>query len=497
MRAMLAAVVIAAVSACAAGQEETKPAVQRLVEALEKKSAAREVEERALAAFEAGEYAEAARLFEEQAGLDERNFVPRYNLACARARAGEMDAAWEALKEAVGTGFVDAHQLRRDEHLAGLRDDERFKALLANWARVVEGHREANVESTERWLGTRVERRTLEAMRIEVFSRHDAVLTDAAVREVERVAEFIEAMLGQGMAAQAADAWVMLALPDADRFGSWALTTFGPGAADSFGEIGGAYDHDSKRLVAKDLGATLRHEFVHALHWRMMSASGHVQPIWMQEGFAALVEDVDARGVMMVPVASWRTNIVKRLEANHRLPRIEDVAKLEHGRFTTFRPLRQYALARSVFMFVHEEGLLRAWFEAHARRGAADADGLGSLSEVFGASMEEINGRYREWVKRLPMVAETGEELEVSLGVSLETGAGDGPRVVGFDEPGVRTATGLRLGDVVTGIDGQSTRDLQEFIRVLSGASAGQRVVLTYRRGKLHGQSEVVLRARE
>ena len=79
--------------------------------------------------------------------------------------------------------------------------------------------------------------------------------------------------------------------------------------------IGGYYERDRKRLVSQDIGPSLRHEFFHVLHWRRMDRTGQQHPYWVMEGFATLVEDIEADGsggISVVP--SWRTNIVRRLE---------------------------------------------------------------------------------------------------------------------------------------------------------------------------------------
>ena len=53
----------------------------------------------------------------------------RYNLACARARTGEIDAALAALAGAIDAGFSDAKLLAEDADLAPLRADPRFAEL--------------------------------------------------------------------------------------------------------------------------------------------------------------------------------------------------------------------------------------------------------------------------------------------------------------------------------------------------------------------------------
>jgi len=53
-----------------------------------------------------------------------------YNLACALARQGKADAAFEMLREAVALGFRNADHIRRDADLASLHSSPAFAAVL-------------------------------------------------------------------------------------------------------------------------------------------------------------------------------------------------------------------------------------------------------------------------------------------------------------------------------------------------------------------------------
>lgn len=493
----LAALGLIAASVCAQSEDIVEPSgLERLVEHLRTRDESYKLQQQAVAAFEAGDLVEAERLFTEQAAIDPNNFTVHYNLACMRALVGEPDAAWAHIEDALRNGFIDAYELQRDQSLASMRDDRRMRALIENFDRLIASHRGASVAAAERWLG-RSERRTLEDLRIECLSHHDEISTDAAVREMELVAGFARSFMPGLSDAEAGtlDPWVVVTLPDPQRFMSWTIQTFGPAARESFSAIGGAYDHDERRLVAKDLGATLRHEFFHVLLWRDMTHRGVVAPIWIQEGLASLVEDGMDRGAF-VPVASWRTNIAKRLERNNRLPPIEELTKLTQERFSANRPLRQYALARTFFLFLYDRGVLGQWYAEYTKNAATDPDGLAALKTVLGMDAEAMHEAYRAWVRDLPMIAETADDLEVRLGVDLTNGDGDGPEVVKFTDRDARQETGLRLGDVITSVNGQSTRDLQELIRVLGERKPGETVNLEYRRGKLHGEARATLRER-
>lgn len=82
--------------------------------------------------FGRGLYAQAETMLEVAVGIDGSRPSAWYDLACARARQGHVDAAFDALRRAVGAGFTNAALLARDPDLEGLRGDERFAAIAAS-----------------------------------------------------------------------------------------------------------------------------------------------------------------------------------------------------------------------------------------------------------------------------------------------------------------------------------------------------------------------------
>jgi hypothetical protein len=53
-----------------------------------------------------------------------------YNMACAHARLGQKDKAFENLDKAIQAGFNNRQLLTTDDDLASLRDDARYTQLL-------------------------------------------------------------------------------------------------------------------------------------------------------------------------------------------------------------------------------------------------------------------------------------------------------------------------------------------------------------------------------
>lgn len=81
--------------------------------------------------LDAGEHAEARRLLTEAlTEYDDRSEL-LYNLACAEAQLGELDAALEHLRAAVTDRPALAEAAREDDDLESLRSDPRFLAAIA------------------------------------------------------------------------------------------------------------------------------------------------------------------------------------------------------------------------------------------------------------------------------------------------------------------------------------------------------------------------------
>jgi hypothetical protein len=80
--------------------------------------------------FGRGEVAEAKRRLEEELGRYDGDEVLVYNLACAEARLGETDAAFDHLRQAIAERESFAELAREDEDLASLRGDARFEEIV-------------------------------------------------------------------------------------------------------------------------------------------------------------------------------------------------------------------------------------------------------------------------------------------------------------------------------------------------------------------------------
>jgi hypothetical protein len=468
---------------------------------------AADLQQQAFAAIEKKDYAQAQHLLEEQIALTPADFVPYYNLACVHSLNSRADAAGDMLIKAVEHGFIDIHQLKRDPQLASARRDPAYRNLLASWDDILTQHLEQNLANSAKIFdgrnGTYTTTRD-EKLRIAYMSAMDTRSSELAREDIARLHEWALASIFPELADPAlatSDPWVVVVLPTGKDFLRWVAATYGAAAVNNFSGIGGSYIHDQKRLVAQDLGATLRHEFLHVLHWRDMTRRGQEHPIWIQEGLCSLAEDYDCpdgKAASLKPVPSWRTNISLRLARGGRLLPLSKLAAIPRDRFIGSSPLAHYGQARTAFLFLHDTGKLKGWYAHYTAHFDEDPSGIKAFEAVFHKPLAEIEKEYRAWVRALPEVAEQIKPGEAGLGLDVEAGTGDGPVVAEiprtiYGKPNPAAKSGLRKGDVITALDGRPTRDLNELVRLLGTKKEGEEVELSYRRGATHATVRLTL----
>lgn len=446
-------------------------------------------------AMSEGRYLDAAEAFAQFIKARPESFVGYYNLSAAMSRAGELDASQIAMTKALELGFSDRKQLLRDDDLAALRETDFFDSIMSVWDELIETRRKSDLQHVSMLITHKMQARTSDKHRIELVSAHGEVATDQSLAEMDLLADWATQRLFPSQRDDSfldGSPWVMVALPDKAGFVKWAVTVFGPGVRNSISSVGGAYEHQDRRLVAQDLGATFRHEFIHVLHWRDMNDRGQLHAPWIQEGLASLVEDYDIVGDQLVPMPSWRTNIVKRLRKVRKLTPIETLARTEMQQFTSQRPLAKYAQARAVMLFLLDQNKLSEFYSNYTKTIDQDPSGIHALEQTLSKEIADIESDYEHWIDALPSVPETGSDLSATLGIGITNGDGDGV-VVDRLTAAARRRTGLRTSEVITAINGRPTRDLFEFIRVLGSYKAGETVVLTTRRGIKFSETPVQL----
>lgn len=427
--------------------------------------------------------------------LDPENFVHVYNLACIRSRQRDAKEAIDLLAQAVELGFTDLRHVQRDPDLADIRQEAGYKAILADWDALLAKSGERNLRQVREFFSNKnykVERD--ERLRMIFVGAIDERAFDEVRAEMGALADWAAKHVFPDLhdAQQLRrDAWVVVVLPNRPDFKRWSFKTFGNAADNGLSMIGGSYQHDQKRLVSQDLGGSLRHEFFHALHWRDCTRRGQFHAMWVQEGLCSLVEDYDVgpEGVL-IPAPSWRTNTVQRMLTAGTFIPLKRVLATSHQDFLGSQRMGLYAISRSIFLYLSQRGKLRAWYEAYAGGLREDRTGQAALEKVLDMPLADIEKDFRQWVKGLPTVAEELRPGMASLGVEVENGEGDGPKIVA-----VGRASPFSPHDVITRVNTRPTRDLPELLRVLGMYRPHDIVPVTVRRGKMYKDLEVTLGA--
>jgi hypothetical protein len=450
------------------------------------------------AAFDRRDFARAEELLRKHIAVEPGNFVLYYNLACARAMRGDPKDAAEWLERAVEHGFSDLVHMERDAMLDSVRPEPAYRRMVENWSVILEARRDANLKAVEAKYSKGYTTTTDDALRLNYRSAFEATTFEKAKAELVAIAKWCDTSIIPGILDDdQRDAWVTVILPTRDDYVDWIVDRYGTDATGGVSMVGGAYLHDDKMLIAMDLGATLRHEFLHILHWRSMTRLSQRHPIWIMEGLCSLPEDIDidAEGNAR-PAISWRTNMAKRMAKAGAIRKIEEFAGMPHHRFTGTRPLANYAQARAIFLMLERKGLLKAWYESYTGTFREDESGLQALLAVTQTDAKSFDRMFKQWLNELPAVAEEIKPGMASLGVEINPGEGDGVEITTVTRPR-RELGELRIGDVMTALNGKPVRDVAELVRVLSTMAPGETVTVSYRRGKKTGETSIVLIAKE
>ncbi|MEQ8850898.1 MAG: PDZ domain-containing protein [Phycisphaerales bacterium] len=442
-----------------------------------------ELRQDAIDAFARNDFAAALEAYRAMPEVERRDGPTLYNMACAHAMLGDEDAAAERLLDAISWGFVDLFHMTHDDHLDPLRDHPEYRRILAGWNELLDSRGEADRDVLRDHFGEGYRYEADEQLRLSYASAFEPYAHEDAVKQIEGVAAWAEELglfnADEEIQPTREDPWVMVILPTTRDF---QLLTRGV-------QIGGFYDRDRKRLVSRDIGPSLRHEFFHVLHWRDMDRRGQRHPLWIQEGLAAILEDVVGEappdGEGWTPAPSWRTNIVRRLEKGGALAKWRLFFEFDDRRFMNFRPSANYAQARAVFLYLLSEGKLVDWYRAYVAGFDEDASGVVAMEQAFGKPLRDVERDYRAWVRSIPEVAEIARPGDASLGLQIGPGAGDGPvvaQVVAGSGRGGVGAERLRRRDVITAVDGETVRTLDDLYRVLGEFEPGDEVALSVRR---------------
>lgn len=161
----------------------------------------------------------------------------------------------------------------------------------------------------------------------------------------------------------------------------------------------GYYQRDKRRILL-DLEAgngSLAHELTHALS----HADCEELPEWFDEGLGALHEEAayTAKGQRLFGLPNWRCKLTKQAASSGQLPTLDALTDP-----TTFRSGDvglNYAVARSLCLFLQDRQVLQKYYQELKTRWPSDQHGVSTLCRVLGVkSASQVERQFTAWVKR-------------------------------------------------------------------------------------------------
>ena len=428
-----------------------------------------------------GDHAAAARAARRLIEQQPDNPAHRYALAASLAATGDIREAERALDAALDRGFTRFFDLERDPRLNPLKLTETYRLAVENRAALLDSAAEQAAAAFQRdFPGARYAIRRDHHRRVITIADLPELELGHAQTQLERVAGFADHHFPQwsNTDPDRPHAWAILILP-----GERHARKLFRGRTDA----AGLFNPNTRQLITRDLGPALRHELLHALHWRHMEQLGQLHPIWIREGLAALPERLDPEQPNAT-LPNHRANIVRARAERNALTPWTQLFDLDHRRFHQSYARTYYAECRAVMRFLESKGRLAEWYRRYTQTYADDPTGAAAIEATFDAPIAEIEERFRAFAAGLPNIPTPADPPTATLGLDLAPGRGAGPLVA---TPGGRRGTGgpndstdrLRLNDAITAINNTPTPTVHELILALAQHEPGDRVTLSLRRG--------------
>ena len=396
-----------------------------------------------------------------------------YGRACALALLDRRDEAGASLLAAVRNGFRDFDVMRLDPALRSMRDHEVYLAIIEAEGRPTPAKGATDAPALAARFGDDYHVESIEGLRIHLACGVPRRSCHEMTSMLRRQSDHQRSTLFT-----AADPdWCTIIVPAARDQATVFRRDLGLEDPD---RTPGAYRHDRRLLVSRDVGSSMRHEYTHRLHWADMDARRQRHPMWIQEGIASLFEDYEWRsegGIVFTP--NLRHAIVHRQVSTGRDLPLTAVMAMEPEDFREDRSAL-YPQVRSVFEFIADRGRLETWYRTYVATHDEDRSGRLALERTFGRSIDQIHELWRRWVLDRGRRESTLQLGDPYPGVLVEE-AGDGVRIQRVLTMEARRS-GLRVGDVVTRIGEASVPTRTAWFLALERHRLGDVVRLEYRR---------------
>ena len=258
-------------------------------------------------------------------------------------------------------------------------------------------------------------------------------------------------------------------------------------------EIKGMYLHRERRLVARDTGQSLQHEFVHLAHYAHMDRLGQRHPMWVQEGLASLYEDYELKADGRIEFhPNIRFNLARKQVTSNTARAWKDLVSLSSESFMDDAE-RLYPQTRAMFEFFARERKLEDFYRALCDTFAADPDGSSAIERAFGEPLSKVEARWRKWMIERGAVDDSVTRGDASLGFTADE-AVDGVKVRSFVARSAAKAAGIRVNDVILSIDGVPVRNRDELMLAVARLALGRAIEVRYRRDAVELAVQIVPR---
>lgn len=407
-----------------------------------------------------------------------------YNAACVQAHLGQVDKSVALLHEAVLAGFVNFDYMKVDPDLEPIRSHPQYQELLKAIGTAYDNAAEFMVEWSRKSLGEEAIIEKVNALKLVLATSLPQSTADRMKRSISSQMEYqIEHLFGEPPSA-----FVLLMVPtpeQADRI----INSV---------RVGGFYDHDTRRLVTRDLGPSLSHEITHVLHHAQMDRLGQKHPMWIQEGLASVFERYEPGPAGQVTVLdNSRVNVAVNLSRAAALTTWKKFVEIDASRFNRVRARARYAEARAMFQYISETapGGLEAWYKTYLEMYPEDPSGLTAFETVYDQPLDEIERGYRIWLHDKEKVPESVHEREPAIGVWVANQmANDGVGIVAVHPGSAAREAGLKPRDIILEFDGQPVYDAEELVMLVLKHSQNDEINLKIRRFNAEREVTVTLR---
>ena len=447
--------------------KESKAAIQRKARAqMIKMRRIMALNRESIEHFKAGRFDRCKETLDNILKIDAKSDIAHYNLACLYSRRKKFSKAIDELNIAVNNGYMSFAYMEQDPDLDPLRKLPGYKKLLVRRDKIQRDRAAKILVSLKGRFGDK--------FICEVD--HDSKLVFATDIDTHTLEE-LKVSLSKYASAQ----WKSLF---DNRFDEYVTVVIPRVPKDLPARLGGAYDPVNRQLIARSIGMVLTHEFTHALHFADQAALGQGHQIWVIEGLATLFESSRLVNGAATPLPNHRANILKSIvERNASLPWPE-FFKLSHGEYME-KSSRAYPQGRYIFMYLHEKGLLKKWYDAYTAGYEQDDTGARAIEKVTGKSLKKVEADWLDWVSELEEVPLRLAARQAYIGVQLFRQV-DGLKILSIVPRSAADRSGLEEGDVIVKLDGRRMADIGELLRTVTSHKVGDRVKIEFRRGEAY-----------